>query len=131
MRFDPVEPPREFEVGYRGARLRHAADAWMDEDEVLTLRTESGTEYDVTRKSWGYYATPSLNRRAREYSLRAALALGVPRDEDEAPRMYLMLVEAGGEEEFTEYLGAEGMRLVCWLDDDEAVEAAVRKLEAR
>jgi hypothetical protein len=131
VRFDPVDPPREFEVGYRGGRLRHVSDAWMDADEVLTLRTESGTEFDVTRKSWGYYATPSLNRRAREYGLRAALTLGVPRDKDEAPRMYVMLVEAGSEGEFTEYLEAEGMRLVCWLDDDDAVQAAVRKLEAQ
>ena len=129
MRFDPVEPPREFGVGRRGGRLRHVADAWLEPDEVVTLRTESGTELDVTRKDWGYYGTPSLNRRAREHGLRAALTMGVPRDDD-APRLYLMLVEAGRESEFAAYADAEEMRVVCWLDDDAAVADAVRKLKA-
>ena len=130
MRFDPVEPPREFGVGRRGGRLRHVADAWLEPDEVVTLRTESGTELDVTRKDWGYYGTPSLNRRAREHGLRAALTMGVPRDDDDAPRLYLMLVEAGREREFAAYADAEEMRVVCWLDDDAAVADAVRKLKA-
>jgi hypothetical protein len=130
VRFESVEPPREFGVGRRGGRLRHVADAWLEPDEVVTLRTESGTEYDVTRKDWGWYGTPSLNRRAREHGLRAALTMGVPRDGDDSPRLYLMLVEAGREGEFAEYTDAEEMKVVCWLDDDAAVADAVRKLEA-
>jgi hypothetical protein len=130
VRFESVEPPREFGVGRRGGRLRHVADAWLEPDEVVTLRTESGTEFDVTRKDWGWYGSPSLNRRAREHGLRAALTMGVPRDGDDAPRLYLMLVEAGREAEFAAYADAEEMKVVCWLDDDAAVTDAVRKLEA-
>lgn len=130
MRFEPVEPPREFGVGRRGGRLRHVADAWLDLDEVVTLRTESGTEVDVTRKSWGYYGSPSLNGRLRDHGLRAALCMGVPRDGEEAPRMYLMLVEDGQEAAFEEYLAAEEMRVVAWLDSDEAVAEAARCLDS-
>jgi hypothetical protein len=95
---------------------------------VLTARTASGTELDLTRKSWGYYATPSLNQRLAEHGLRAALCLGVPRAEGEAERMYLMLVEPGHEADFLTYLDAEEMRVVAWLDTDEAVRAAAEKL---
>jgi hypothetical protein len=130
VRIERVEPAREFEVGRRGGRLRQVADLWLDPDELVTLRTESGTEFDVTRKDWGWYGSPSLNRRAREHGLRGALTIGVPRDDDDAPRVYLMLVEAGRESEFEDYAAAEEMRVLCWLDDDAAVADAVRKLEA-
>jgi hypothetical protein len=128
MRIDPVEPPREFEVGRRGGRLRHVADAWLEPDEVLTLRTGSGTELDLTRKSWGYYGTPSLNGRLREHGLRAALAVGVPRDGTQADRMYLLLLEEGQEDDFRAYLEAEEMKVVAWLDSDEAIARAAAAL---
>jgi hypothetical protein len=128
VKIDPVEPPREFEVGKRGMKLRHAADVYAGDDEVVTFKTESGTELDVTRKSWGYYATPSFNGRLADFGLRAVLTVGVPRDGDEAQRMYLMLVERGHEEEFEAYLEAERMRVVAWLDGDDAVAEAARRL---
>lgn len=128
MRIERIEPPREFGVGRRGGRLRHVGDTWLGDDEVLTLRTESGTELDVTRKSWGYYGTPSLNERLRDHGLRAALCMGVPRDGEAAPRMYLMMVEAGHEDDFQAYLAAEEMRVVTWLDSDDAVAKAATAL---
>jgi hypothetical protein len=129
MRIERVDPPREFEVGKRGGRLSHVGDAWLGDDEVITFKTTSGTAVDVTRKSWGYYGSPSLNGRLRDHGLRAALAMGVPRDGDDAPRMYLMYVEAGREPGFDEYIAAEGMHVVAWLDTDEAVRSAAQKLE--
>ena len=130
MRFDPVDPPREFEVGRRGGRLQHVADGWLEPDEVLTLRTESGTEVDLTRKSWGYYGSPSLNGRLRDHGLRAALAVGVPRDGEQAQRMYLMYVEEGSEDDFQAYLAAEEMEVVAWLDSDDAVAAVAAALRS-
>lgn len=128
MKFEPVEPPREFEVGRRGGRLRHVGDAWLGADEVLTLRSETGTEVDLTRKSWGYYGSPSLNGRLREHGLRAALAVGVPRDGEQAGRMYLLYVEDGREADFDAYLSAEEMEVVAWLDSDEDVARAAAAL---
>jgi hypothetical protein len=122
MRIDPVEPAREFAVGE--LRLRHVADVELEPDEIVTFRTASGTEYDVGRKEWGYYATPSLNRRAREHGLRGALAVNAD------GRATLLLVEAGREPAFEAYCEREGMRVVAWLDSDAAVDEAVRRLDA-
>jgi hypothetical protein len=94
----------------------------------VTFRTGSATEFDVTRKSWGYYATPSLNGRLREHGLRAALAVGVPRSDGEPERMYLLLVEAGREDDFRTYIDAEHMRVVGWLDTDAAIADAAQRL---
>jgi hypothetical protein len=52
----------------------------------------------------------------------------VSRDDGDVERMYLMLVEAGDEQDFQAYLDAEEMRIVAWLDTDEAVAEAARKL---
>jgi hypothetical protein len=121
VRVDRRDPPREFEIGE--VTLRHCADVELEPDEQITLVTGSGTEYDIVRKSWGYYATPSTNRRLAEHGLRAALAANLD------GRVALLLVERGHENEFEAYLSAERMRVVAWLDDDEAAAAAVAALE--
>ncbi|MGE3316484.1 MAG: hypothetical protein AB7O26_15315, partial [Planctomycetaceae bacterium] len=62
MKFTPRIPPRMFDVGSAGSiRISHCADVALEPEEQITLATASGTEHDVVRKSWGYYATGSLN----------------------------------------------------------------------
>lgn len=121
MRVHELKVARRFKVG--GIELSHAGDIELDADELVTFTAASGSELDVTRKSWGYYATPSLNGRLREHGLRAALAAG-----GEPARMYLLLVEDGEEQAFNDYLASEGMRVVAWLDSDAAVAEAERRL---
>jgi hypothetical protein len=91
-------------------RIAHVADVELESDEQVTFKTARGQEYDVVRKSWGYYATPSLNGRLTKFGLRPALVAG-------AGRRYLLLVEHDRIEEFQAYLDAEGMVVIGWLDD--------------
>ena len=130
MRIRQLAPPREFGVGERGGTLHHAADLYLDPDEMVTFRAPTGSELDVTRKSWGYYLTPSLNQRLVEHGLRAALCAGVPRSAGEAPRMYVLAVETEGEAAFNAYLSAERMHVVAWLDSDDAVLRAAAVLDS-
>lgn len=121
MRVERRTPPRQFQVG--PVTVRHCADVELEPDEQITLVSGSGTEYDIVRKSWGYYATPSTNRRLAEHGLRAALTANVD------GRIALLLVERGHESDFEDYLSAQRMRVVAWLDDDEAAAAAIDALE--
>ena len=76
MKFIPIDPPRTFEVSGAGVRL-HLSDCGrvaLSADEQVTFTTEAGGEFDVTRKSWGFYATPSTNSRLSRFGLRACLA---------------------------------------------------------
>lgn len=118
-------------VGAQGAELTHCATLELETDELVTFTTTSGTEFDVVRKSWGYYGTPSVNARLRDHGLRAALALGRPRPDSSQERLYVLLVEDGREKDMEAYLDMEGMRLLAWLDSDAAVESLVGSLEAR
>jgi hypothetical protein len=121
MRIARREPPRAFQVG--PMTIHHCADIELAPDEQVTLVTGSGTEYDIVRKSWGYYATPSTNRRLADHGLRAALSANAD------GRVALLLVELGHEEEFEAYLAQQGMRVIAWLDSDAAAAAAIEALE--
>ncbi|HZP68477.1 MAG TPA: hypothetical protein VFB29_00920 [Pseudolabrys sp.] len=118
MKFIPIDPPRKFEVAGAGVRL-HLSDCGrvaLAADEQVTFTTEAGGEFDVTRKSWGFYATPSTNGRLRRFGLRAALVRNV------AGRLFVVLVEQGKEAEFLAYVEADRQTLLTWLDDDASVE---------
>lgn len=91
-------------------------------DEQITLVTESGKEYDVTRKEWGFYATPSMNWRLANFDLRAVLV------KNRVDRFFVMLVERGKEAVFDRYVAGEPLTIVAWLDTTEALQSLARRL---
>ncbi len=110
------KPPRRFAVGPKGAQatLAHCADVALEPDEMVSFVTASGTEFDVVRKAWGYYATPSLNARLPEKGLRPALV-------GSTTRRYVLLAEPARLDEFHAYLKSQHMTVIAWLDVDEVV----------
>jgi hypothetical protein len=114
VRVEKREPPRRFEAA--GVEIEHVADIELEPDEQVTF-TAAGTEWDVVRKDWGYYATPSLNRRLREHGLRAALTANAD------GRVALLLVEPDKQDAFAAYCREQSMRVLAWLDGDDAAEA--------
>jgi SAM-dependent methyltransferase len=118
MKLRVIDPPRVFQTG-RGAPIAIADCAHIElaPDEQVTFTTPAGAEYDVTRKAWGFYATPSLNGRLLNFNLRAAIARGP------AAKYYVFLVERGREPDFEHYLAAEQNTLVRWLDNDDDLRA--------
>jgi len=116
------DTPRIFAVGRQGhIAMKDCGQLLLEADEQVTLVTERGGQYDVARKSWGFYATPSLNGRLRAQGLRAALV------RNRQGRYYLLLMEEGHEEEFHRYLSEEEQEVVCWMDSDEGLAALAPK----
>ena len=105
LNVERVDPPRRFTVG-RGDKVELSDCARVDlaADEQVTFVTDSGGEYDVVRKSWGFYATPSLNDRLPRHGFRAALV------RDAAGKRFMLLVERGREEDFERYRGGQRHR---------------------
>jgi hypothetical protein len=118
VKFDAKNPPRTFEVGYdvKGT-IADCGTMYLAADEQITFVTESGGEYDVTRKDWGFYATPSLNGRLAGFNLRGVLV------KNRLNRFFVMLVERGKEELFESYVRQEPLVIVAWLDSEEALVA--------
>jgi SAM-dependent methyltransferase len=121
MKLTVKDPPRKFAIG-RGEpiTMRDCAAIELEADEQVTFVTATGTEYDVARKSWGYYATPSLNGRLPSFGLRAVLAKSL------LGKYYVFLVEKGQEAQFERYLASEQNRVVRRLDDDRELLACER-----
>ena len=117
MKFQPIEPPRSFRVGiHEDVELRDCGRVALEPDEQITFTTGSGAEYDVARKDWGFYATPSLNGRLQTLRLRAVLVASASK------RYFVLLVERGREDDFERYREREQLRVVCWLDSTSALE---------
>lgn len=116
MKFDPKDPPRGFKVGAAGSiTMKDCGSLYLKPDEQITLTTESGAEYDIARKDWGFYATPSLNGRLPQFGLRGVLI-----QNRQSGRYFVLLVERGREPAFDAYLVEENLRVVHWLDTDES-----------
>lgn len=112
MKFEPKDPPREFVAGYENkVTIRDCGTLQLAPEEQVTFVTGQKAEFDVTRKGWGFYATPSLNHRLKNFGLRSMLA----RNRDD--RYFVLLVEKGKEDEFYAYAKAEPLTPVCWLDE--------------
>ena len=124
MKVREVQPPREFRVGRDGGiTLKDCARVLLGHDEQVTFVTPDGKEYDVARKSWGFYATPSTNGRLREFGWRSALV------RSPNGRHNVMLVDGARLDEFNAYVARESLRVVCWLDDDAALAAIGKAFE--
>lgn len=112
MNFTPLQPPRIFSVGQHGQiQIRDCGQAHLEPDEQVTFVTSSGRQYDFAAKSWGFYATPSVNGRLRHQGFKTALV------RNEAGLWYVMVVERDRVDDFLEYLAQERQVLGEWLDE--------------
>jgi hypothetical protein len=118
VKIDIKDPPRVFEVGNTVKfEMRDCAQIALAPDEQVTFVTGSGGEFDVARKDWGFYATPSLNGRLANFGLRAVLIRNRL-----TQRYFVLLVERGKEPAFDAYLAQESCEVVAWLDSSAALD---------
>lgn len=124
MKFEPKEPPRRFPVGNAiKFDMRDCGTLVLEPDEQVTLVTHSGAEYDVARKDWGFYATPSLNGRLEQFGLRGVLIKNRG-----TGRFFVLLVERGKEALFDAYCLQENLAIVTWLDSTHALDVLAAKV---
>jgi len=121
MKFKARRAPRKFVTGIvNGVTMSDYGVVELKADEQVTFVTEHQAEYDVARKSWGFYATPSVNSRLKNFGLRAVLV------KNTLARWFVLLVETGSEADFEAYCTSERLQVIGWLDD----EATLKKIEA-
>ena len=112
MKFNEENPAREFKVGLlKQITIKDCGDIQLDDDEQVTFVTNDGKEYDVARKKWGYYATPSINGRLKRFGFKTALV------KNTHGMFYIMLVDSNKVREFQNYLKEEKQSIEQWLDE--------------
>lgn len=116
MKISIYDPSREF-TPRPAVTMKDCARIELEANEQVTFVTQAGGEYDVARKDWGFYATPSLNGRLANFALRAVLV------RNSTNFFFLLLVEKGKELQFQEYVNTEHLAIVCWMDNLNALKA--------
>ena len=111
MKVDTKNMPRMFRVGTdKKIQISHQADIELSPNEQVTFFTEDGAEFDFVRKEWGYYVTPSINRRLKSFGFRTALVQNVK------GQVYVFAVEDGKMKEFKNYCYVEEQTVLMWLN---------------
>ena len=56
----------------KNIKLKCVGDIFLKNDELITFRDKK-KEFDITKKNWGYYATPSIDKRLKNYGYSTAI----------------------------------------------------------
>ena len=112
MKVKEKRTPREFIVGIDDQiTIKDCGNIELENDEQITFTTKGGSEYDICRKEWGYYATPSINRRLKSFGFKTALVKNIHN------HYFVMLVQKKLINKFINYIKMEKNEIVEWLDE--------------
>lgn len=110
MKINEIFPPRNFRVGIHNFLIKHTADITLESNELVTFKNNN-FEYDVCKKEWGFYATPSIDKRLISTGYKTYLV------SNRNNNRFIMLVEQGKETEFQEYLDLTNQNVLLCLSD--------------
>ena len=109
MKFIEENPPRIFTVG-KGIEIKDCGDMVLENDEQITF-IAGDSEYDVCKKSWGFYATPYLNGRLKSFNLETYLVINI-----DSKMKYIFLVHSDKKDLFRDYLKDENLQIIQRMD---------------
>lgn len=90
--------------------LKDCGSIILKENEQITFSNNcGGNNYDVTKKNWGYYATPSINSRLKNNNFSAHIILNKRKN-----KFFIFLVENKKKKEFSKYLKSENLIIIPW-----------------
>ena len=111
MRFEKNDPPRVFRVGENLIAISDCGKIHLEDNDQVTFVTASGREHDFTAKSWGFYATPSVNGRLIDQGFKTALV------RNSSGKYYVMVIDKDKIHDFEDYLASEKNEIVEWLNE--------------
>jgi len=104
--------PRVFKVGKnKKINIKEVGFLYLKNDEQITLINENKKNYDIIKKSWGYYATPSTNGRLKKEGFKTALV------KNKSNRYYVLIVDKKKIKNFKNYCKTENQKVIEWIDE--------------
>ena len=89
---------RKFKVGTKkNIRIKEFGKIYLNKNEQVTFINKN-SEFDVVKKNWGYYATPSINKRLKMFKFRTFIT------KNSYDFIYVMIVHKEKIKEFKKYL---------------------------
>ena len=96
---------RNFVVGLSNIKLKDCGSIYLKKNNQVTFRYKK-SEYDVCKKEWGYYATPSINGRLKKFGFKTFLTM------NKFKMIYINLVHKNKEKQFKKYIKLEKSKIV-------------------
>ena len=110
MRVSLKNPPRVFSVGLKGnIKISDCGTLALEPNEQITFLADAGSEYDVVRKDWGFYATPSINKRLLKNNFFAYIV-----QNRKTKFFFIMIVNSTKSKSFLKYIKKENLVLIPW-----------------
>ena len=100
---------RKFKVGISNITIKEVAKISLKQNEMVTF-FNGKVEYDIVKKNWGYYATPSINNRLLKFGLNTCIIKSKVTNNS-----FTILVQKNKKNEFNKYLKDEKCKIVKWL----------------
>jgi len=95
-------------IGKTEIKLKDMAKITLKKNEQVTFKN-SNSEYDVTKKDWGYYATPSINGRLKGFGFRTFLI------QNKNNMLYIFLVHKDKMKNFRKYCKDDRQKILYEL----------------
>lgn len=112
MNINKIIPARQFFVGEKkDIAISHSADIELEANEQITFVGPEGSEVDFVKKEWGYYLTPSVNRRLKSFGMDTYLV------QNSVGAVYVMSVEKGKTEAFNNYIASTEQKIILNMSD--------------
>ena len=108
MQIKKIIPKRKYTCG-KNVHLEHVADIVLGDNEVVTFKQDNNKEYDIVRKEWGYYATPSINKRLKRNGYKAAFM------ENKYGDNFIVIVEVNKIRLWENYNKEEEQTFIKWI----------------
>ena len=109
MKVYKKKKPRIFLVSKKNnIFLKDVGRVYLQENENLTITSKNKKNFEICRKSWGYYATPSLNFRLKKSGLKAVLV-------KQKKKYFILLVDVKKKKEFYYYKKIENYKIIKWF----------------
>tara|TARA_B100001121_G_C18691171_1_gene623102 strand:+ start:1622 stop:1954 length:333 start_codon:yes stop_codon:yes gene_type:complete len=99
---------RLFTAGITKLKIIDKGSIYLKDDNQVTFRYKK-SEYDVCRKNWGYYATPSINGRLQNFGFKTFLT------QNKFKKIYINLVHSNKMKTFKKYLKKEKSKILIEL----------------
>ncbi len=109
MNVEITKTPRVFKV--EGVRIKDFGKIFLKEDEMISFKRENNKEYDFVSKEWGFYATPSVNKRLKKEGFKTAIVV------NSLNQIYINVVDDQELKSFHEYLNDSNLKILCWMDN--------------
>ena len=111
MKIIKKTPPRKFLASKKSKIvISDCGQIHLKPNEQVTFITAAGKKHDFTAKSWGFYATPSVNGRLLEEGFKTALV------KNRFGQYYIMVIDRTKLTNFKAYLKSEKNEVVEWLN---------------